>query len=58
MKRKMSKKEAIDYLYSLWENGICNSNFTEDHSEYEEAIEYLTKFGLSEFNYEFGHILK
>ena len=54
----MSKKEAEQYLYSLWENGICNSNFTEDHSDYEDAVEYLIKFGNIEFHYEFSHLLR
>jgi hypothetical protein len=39
----MTKKRAIEFLYSLWENGEVPSNFTEDHSEYERAVELLMK---------------
>jgi hypothetical protein len=53
----MTKKQAEDYLYSLWENGLCNSNFTEDHSEYEYAVEILMKHGLLEFNNICGYLL-
>lgn len=49
-KKKLTKKQAELYLYNLWENGECNSNFTEDHSEYEEAVEYLMKNGIKNFS--------
>lgn len=41
----MTKKEAHNYLYSLWENGKVPSNFTEDHSEYNRAIGQVIKLG-------------
>ena len=41
----MTKKEAENYLYNLWENGDLPSNFTIDHSEYEEALEFTIKNG-------------
>lgn len=34
----MKKKEAEDILYMMWENGLVPSNFTEDHSEYSDAV--------------------
>ncbi len=37
----MSRAEAENYLYGLWEDGLVPSNFTEDHSQYELAIEYV-----------------
>jgi hypothetical protein len=45
MKSKMTKKEAQEKLYSMWENGEVPSNFTEDHSEYSTAVEHLMKYG-------------
>lgn len=45
MKNKMTKKQAQDILYSMWENGEVPSNFTEDHSEYSRAVEQLMKLG-------------
>ena len=41
----MTKKEAHNYLYALWENGIVPSNFTEEHSEYSRGIEQVMKLG-------------
>jgi hypothetical protein len=38
---KITKEQAQDELYSMWENGIIPSNFTEDHSEYDRAVECL-----------------
>jgi hypothetical protein len=45
MKNKMTKKQAQDKLYSMWENGEVPSNFTEDHSEHSRAVEQLMKLG-------------
>jgi hypothetical protein len=42
---KMTKKQAEDKLYSMWEDGEVPSNFTEDHSFYSDAIDHLMKFG-------------
>ena len=39
----MTKKQAHSYLYSLWENGEVPSNFTEDHSHYSTAIDFVVK---------------
>ena len=50
VKSKLKKKQAQLYLYHLWENGVCNSNFTEDHSEYDSAIEDLINNGIRNFN--------
>ena len=41
----MTKKQAKLKLYSMWENGELPSNFTEDHSEYETAVNQLVKLG-------------
>lgn len=41
----MTKKQAEDKLYSMWENGEVPSNFTKDHSEYSRAVEQLIKLG-------------
>jgi hypothetical protein len=43
--RKMSRKKAEEILYNQWEDGEIPSNFTEDHSEYSEAVEQLMKQG-------------
>lgn len=50
MKNKMTRVQAKIKLYSLWENGEIPSNFTEDHSEYERAIEQLMKYGELEYS--------
>jgi len=41
----MTKKQAQEKLYSMWENGEVPSNFTEDHSEYSRALDQLMKLG-------------
>jgi hypothetical protein len=45
----MTRQQAHDELYSLWQNGEVPSNFTEDHSEYETAVLQMMKFGFIEF---------
>lgn len=45
----MNREEAKNYLYGLWQNGQIPNNFTEDHSEYENAVKQLTKTGRLEF---------
>ena len=45
MKNKMTRKQAKMKLYSMWENGLVPSNFTEDHSEYERAVLQLMRLG-------------
>jgi hypothetical protein len=39
----MTRKKANEFLYSLWENREVPSDFTEDHSEYDRAVELLIK---------------
>jgi hypothetical protein len=41
----MTKKQAQEKLYSMWENGEVPNNFTEDHSEYSRCIEQLMRLG-------------
>ena len=41
----MTREQAENKLYSMWENGEVPSNFTEDHSEYDRAVEQIIKFG-------------
>jgi hypothetical protein len=43
--KKMTKKQAKDFLYNMWENNEVPSNFTEDHSEYNRAVEQLMDLG-------------
>jgi hypothetical protein len=38
---KIRKKEAERILFVMWENGEIPSNFTEDHSEYNRAVECI-----------------
>lgn len=45
MRNKMSRKRAEEYLYNLWHDFKIPSNFTEDHSEYEDAVEQVMKLG-------------
>jgi hypothetical protein len=37
----MKEEQAHAILYTLWENGYLQPNFTEDHSEYDWAIDLL-----------------
>jgi len=41
----MKKAEAELYLYNEWECGNLPSNFTTDHSEYQEALKFTIKNG-------------
>jgi hypothetical protein len=41
----MTRQQAEDKLYSLWENGEIPSNFTEDHSEYKRAVIQMMTIG-------------
>jgi len=45
MKNKMTRQQAEDALYAMWENGEVPSNFTEDHSEYWRAVEQMMELG-------------
>jgi hypothetical protein len=45
MKKKMTKRQAHKTLHAMWENGEIPSNFTEDYSEYDRAIEQIMEFG-------------
>ena len=40
----MKKEQAHAILYTFWENGYLQSNFTEGHSEYYYAIQLLMNF--------------
>jgi hypothetical protein len=41
----MTRQEAENILYNMWENGEIPSNFTEDHSEYETAVKFVMANG-------------
>ena len=41
----MTKKQATDKLYVMWESGELPANFTEDHSMYGNMVNYLMKYG-------------
>jgi hypothetical protein len=50
--KRLSRKQAIDLLSEMWESGVLPSNFTEDHSDYPEALNFTMKhgkFNLNEF---------
>ncbi len=44
-KNKLTKKQAQDQLYSMWQDGELPQNFTEEHSRYDEAVEQLMELG-------------
>jgi hypothetical protein len=46
----MTRQEAENQLYGLWENGEVPSNFTEEHSEYERAVLQMMEFGEINFS--------
>jgi hypothetical protein len=37
----MTEKQAKAKLLLMWENGEVPPNFTEEHSEYERAVEHM-----------------
>jgi hypothetical protein len=41
----ITKAVAQDILYRMWENGEVPPNFTEDHSEYERAVDCVATHG-------------
>ena len=48
----MTRKEAKLHLYELWQNGIIPNNFDENHSDYNNALEFTIKnkgFDYDEF---------
>jgi hypothetical protein len=47
--KKITRKKAIELLYNMWENGEIPNNFTEDHSNYEIAINQLITLGYLDF---------
>ena len=50
MKYKLTKTEAEIYLHELWEQGELPTNFTEDHTDYEDVVVNVMINGF--FNYE------
>ena len=42
----MTKQNANKILYSMWENGEIPSNFTEEHSHYNLAVNQLVNNGF------------
>jgi hypothetical protein len=46
----MTKQQAENELYELWQNGEIPSNFTEDHSEYERAVKQMMKYGEIDYS--------
>ena len=55
-KNILTEQEAKSVLYNMWENMEVPSNFTEDHSDYSEAIEQIMKLGYLIPNYFFDEI--
>ncbi|SNR60494.1 hypothetical protein SAMN06265371_106199 [Lutibacter agarilyticus] len=41
----MTREEAENKLYLLWEDGEIPSNFTTEHTEYERAVRLMMKTG-------------
>ena len=48
----MTEKESRNYLYNLWENGTLPNNFTEEHSQYDVALEFTIENGYYHLNAE------
>ena len=55
-KNKLTEQEAESILYNMWENMQVPSNFTEDHSEYREAVKQIMELGYLIPNYFFDEI--
>tara|TARA_B100001059_G_C17703301_1_gene511307 strand:- start:590 stop:757 length:168 start_codon:yes stop_codon:yes gene_type:complete len=50
MKYKISKKKAEEILLIMWENFEIPSNFTEDHSEHDQAVIYTRVHGYFDYD--------
>jgi hypothetical protein len=50
MKKNYTEKQAHELLYSFWESGLVPSNFTEDHTQYGDAITFIIQEGYFNFN--------
>jgi len=48
--KKYTTKEARDLLFSYWEMGLVPSNFTEEHTQYFDAVIFIIEKGY--FNYD------
>lgn len=46
----MTREQAENELYCMWENGEIPSNFTEDHSEYERAVLQMMENGELDYS--------
>ena len=40
--KKMSKEQAHDLMYFLWQQGYLKSNVSEEHSDYDYIIELIS----------------
>jgi hypothetical protein len=38
---KITRQEAENILPEMWSNAVVDSDFTEEHSEYEETVKLL-----------------
>ena len=47
---KISKQDAHDLLYEMWQNGEVPSYFTESHSEYDEAVKFTINYGYFDYD--------
>lgn len=50
MRYKMTRKEAHNWLYQMWENGELPKDFTEDHSEYGRALNQVMRYGYMDYS--------
>lgn len=52
---KLTREEAASLIYNEWEKGETPANFTEDHSDYEKAIEHTIENGYFDwFKFVYG----
>lgn len=47
---KKTEKEAHEMLRDLWFSGQVPSNFTDAHSQYYYAVQYIVKYGTFDYN--------
>lgn len=51
MKYKLTEEEAHNIIYSMWESGLVPDNFTEQHTQYFDAIIFTRVHGYFDINY-------
>jgi hypothetical protein len=47
---KITRQEAENILPEMWSNAVVDSDFTEEHSEYEETVKSIIRHGYFDYD--------